>query len=502
MKKIFLTVAFIFFSLFNFAQAGYEIKVNLKNYKDNLAYLTYYQFDKTYIKDTCTNIQNGKIIFKGKEKLDTGIYAVVSSKKAILFNFFVDEQTQKLQFKSDASTDFAEDLVAINSAAENDFLNYIKYLGTQNLAAQEMDKNAVLKTKEDTLKLIDLHRTIDKKTTDFEKDFIAKNKSSYIGSVVNLKVDKVLENVPLASNGRPDSVFAFNYYKKHYWDDVNFKDDAVMRNPFFYSKVKKYFDQVVPMHPDSVSVAIDKILDQTVEGSLLYKILLAHFTYSNETSTIMGFDKVFVHMVDKYFKTGRASSLYNNDEIIQNIINRAEKLRPLLIGSRAPELFMIKAEDFTKIKTLGFEEAKNSEAITEIYYKNLPEITKMYVKLSDVKADYTIMVFWDVDCGHCRDEIPVLLDAYNDMKKENIDVQVYSVYMQHDGEKYLKFITDHQLPWINVYDGTHFNNTLQKYDVNSTPIIYVLDKNKIIKAKRIAADKVKSIIASLAISDK
>ena len=26
--------------------------------------------------------------------------------------------------------------------------------------------------------------------------------------------------------------------------------------------------------------------------------------------------------------------------------------------------------------------------------------------LSDVKADYTILVFWDVDCGHCQKEIP------------------------------------------------------------------------------------------------
>jgi nicotinate-nucleotide adenylyltransferase len=34
---------------------------------DTLAYLTYYQMDKTYIKDTCTTIKNGKIIFEGKK---------------------------------------------------------------------------------------------------------------------------------------------------------------------------------------------------------------------------------------------------------------------------------------------------------------------------------------------------------------------------------------------------------------------------------------------------
>jgi hypothetical protein len=58
----------------------------------------------------------------------------------------------------------------------------------------------------------------------------------------------------------------------------------------------------------------------------------------------------------------------------------------------------------------------------------------------------------------------------------------------------LKYIADNKLPWINVYDGAHYNNAVEKYDVYSTPVIYILDKNKVIKAKRIDADKVTTII--------
>jgi hypothetical protein len=86
------------------------------------------------------------------------------------------------------------------------------------------------------------------------------------------------------------------------------------------------------------------------------------------------------------------------------------------------------------------------------------------------------------------------LQQYNDLLKEKKDVKVYSVYMQHEGEKYLKYIAEHQLPWINVYDGAHYNNAIEKYDVYSTPVIYILDKNKAIKAKRIDANQVKNII--------
>ena len=177
------------------------------------------------------------------------------------------------------------------------------------------------------------------------------------------------------------------------------------------------------IHPDSVSVEIDRTMAKIVPGSLLYKLMLAHFTYSYETSKIMGFDKVFVYLADHYFKTGKAQGIYDDDEVIQKIIKRADKLRPLLVGSTAQDLFMIKAEDFEKMKAMGFEEAKNSEEITKVYYKNVDAIAKTFVKLSDVKADYTILVFWDVDCGHCQKEIPILLDAYNEMLKEKKNVK-------------------------------------------------------------------------------
>ena len=189
--------------------------------------------------------------------------------------------------------------------------------------------------------------------------------------------------------------------------------------------------------------------------------------------------------------------LYEDNDIVQKITKRADKLKPLLVGAIAQDLFMTRAEDFPKLKAMGFEDAKNSEEMTNVYYKNVDQVTKMYVKLSDIKAEYTVLVFWDVDCGHCQKEIPILLEQYNDLLKEKKDVKVFSVYMQHEGDKYLKYIAENKLPWINVYDGAHYNNAVEKYDVYSTPVIYILDKNKVIKAKRIDANQLKNIIKAI-----
>ncbi len=494
MKKLFLAALFCFSSFFAVAQSGYEITINLKNCPDTLAYLTYYQFDKTLIKDTCTTIKNGKIVFTGKKKLDKGIYSLVSQKKAIYFDFFIDDNTQNLVLNSEASPNISKELTASNSPLENEFFKYIRFINQQNTDFQIYKNSNVLKTKKDSLALNERQKAIEKTIHDYEEKFTADHKGTYIGDVMNLKVEKLLKDVPKASNGRPDSIVAFNYYKKHYWDNVNFKDEGTMRNPFFHPKVKKYFESVIPMHPDSVSVEIDKMMAKTVQKGLMYKYMLAYFTYNYETTKLMGFDKVFVHMSDTYFKTGKADGIYDDPEVVQKIIKRADKLKPLLVGTKAQDLYMIKAEDFPKMKAMGFEDAKNSQEMTNVYYKNEAQVNKMYVKLNEVKADYTILMFWDVDCGHCQKEIPIVIEQYNELLKEKNDVKVYSVYMQHEGEKYLKYIDEHKLPWINVYDGAHYNNAIEKYDVYSTPVIYILDKNKIIRAKRIEAAQIKTII--------
>ena len=53
------------------------------------------------------------------------------------------------------------------------------------------------------------------------------------------------------------------------------------------------------------------------------------------------------------------------------------------------------------------------------------------------------------------------------------------------------------MDWINVYDGVHINNLKEKYDIYSTPVIYMLDKNKRIKAKRIGTEQVKDIVKQM-----
>jgi len=495
-RKLVLIFVSCFCALFAHAQTGYKIAINMKNCNDTIAYLTFYQMDKTYIKDTCKNFKEGKILFRGKDKLAPGIYSVVNQKKAIVFDFFIDDKTQNLKLESDASN-ITRQATAENAPQENDFFNYVKFLTAQN--TKFMTDRELLKgiSKKDSLSKIKLlQKTLDRSIEDYEIALSDKNKGTYLGDFINLKRERTLKDIPNASNGRPDSLKVYQYYKSHYWDGVSFKDEVVTRNPFFSYKLKKYFDAVVFPHPDSVIVEIDRIMRLPDQGSTLYKLLLAHFTATYETSNIMGFEKVFVHMVDAYFKTGKAVGTYE-DDVIDRIIKRGDKLRPILIGEVAPDLSMIKAEDRDKIAKMGFEKVKSSAEVTQLFYDHVNEINPLFYKLSDVVADYLVLVFWDVDCGHCQKEIPKLLDLYHYFQKEKKDVKVFSVYTQQEMDKYLKYIDEKKHDWINVYDGVHYNNLVDKYDVYATPVIYVLDKNKVIKARRIDVEKIKDIVKDI-----
>jgi hypothetical protein len=496
MKKITLCFVLFFGLMFAQAQTGHEIKITLKNCKDTVAYLAYYQFDKLYISDTCKKVVNGNIVFKGKKNLDKGVYFLLSQAKGNYFDFIIDEQSQRQQINSDKAN-LLDNLYAVNSKQNENFFNYIRFVTDKNKKFEGFKKLIKEQKKPDSIALLTKeYKVLNDAILENDMDFIAKNKGTYLADILNLKTDRMAKDIPKASNGRPDSIFVYNYYKKHFWDGVNFQDDAMLRNPFFTNKIKQYFNSVVVQHPDSVCVEIDRMMLKTKQGTKMNMLLLAYFTQTYEIPKIMGMDKVFVYMVDNYFKTGKAKGVYD-ESVIDIIIKRGNVLAPLQLGKTAPELYMIDIPGHDVIAKMGFDTAKTSEEITKIYYANKVEIEKMYVPLSSIKADYLILLFWDVDCGHCQKEVPKILEMYHDFQKENKDVKVFGVYTQNEFDKYKKYIIEHKIDWINVYDGVHINNLKEKYDVVTTPVMYILDKNKVIKAKGIGSEAIKSIITQM-----
>jgi thiol-disulfide isomerase/thioredoxin len=431
------------------------------------------------------------MVFKGKQAPDKGMYVIISQEKAPYFNFFINENT-----KFSIVSDIKNNTIKCTGSPENqEAFNYLVFMTKKNKDFEAIRQQTKGMSKEDSAKFVTTKaKEFEKEVQAFDSTFLKQHEGTYIADFLLIQKPKFPKTVPKASNGRPDSVYQYNYYKQHYWDGVNFKDDRVLRTPVFGDKVKTYFDKVILNVPDTIIAEIDRMMDKTVPYSDMHTHLLAYFTpkYEEKSQKYVGFDKVMVHMIDKYVRSGQAKKVYE-EKTVEAIVKRGDILKPLLDGAQAPDLFMIDTINAKQVNKMGFDTAKTSQSLTDLYLKNVANLSPLYTTLHSVKAKYTVLVFWDVDCGHCQTEIPKLLETYHELRKK-YDVKIFSVYTQSEFDKWRKYVIDKKLDFINIYDPIHLNNLKEKYDINSTPKIYLLDKDKRILTKGISQEKLPDFI--------
>ena len=297
----------------------------------------------------------------------------------------------------------------------------------------------------------------------YHDDFSKKHPDSFQSVIFKANKDPVVPETPTLPNGRKDSLFPYLYYKKHYWDNISLTDDRLLRTPIFHAKLKNYFDNVILQHPDSIIKESDILIDKASTNKELFKYIIWYVTGTYETSPIMGMDAVFVHEVEQYYITKKA--FWVDSINIQKIVHRGMLLKPLLLEKPCPPVIMQDTLD-----------------------KN--------ISLYEVKSKYIVLIFWDPDCGHCQKIVPKLKEIYDKTLKAK-GVTVYAVESADLDAKWKKFISDHQLNWINVHDKykTYFLHDM--FDIYSTPVIYLLDENKRIKAKRIDVEQLDGFIDHL-----
>ncbi|MBV6881674.1 TlpA disulfide reductase family protein [Epilithonimonas ginsengisoli] len=98
--------------------------------------------------------------------------------------------------------------------------------------------------------------------------------------------------------------------------------------------------------------------------------------------------------------------------------------------------------------------------------------------LYDIKASKKIVVFWSSTCSHCEAELPKLLEKYDKLKAQNIEIIGFSLDSNLDEFKNKANI----YPWVNDSEGKGWYSSYgDTYNIVATPTYFVLDAdNKII----------------------
>lgn len=453
-KTTLLVLCFCVSFVYITVASGYEIKAKITGLKENdTCYLGHYFGQHQLVKDTAISNSRSEICFSGKDDLEGGIYFIVLPDKNF-FEIIIDKE-QKLNIETDTA-ELVKNMKIKGSKENLLFYEYLVFLKT-NQSEYEKYKSA-FKNNTDSVDFYKNKMTeIDESMKTYKLNFISQNPDFLISKVFLASKDPDVPEAPVLPNGRKDSTFAYYYYKQHFWDNIDLTDDRLIRTPVFYNRINYFFSKVVPQDVDSIIKESDILIEKTRENKTVFKYVVWYITYTYETSTVMGFDAVFVHMVEKYYMTNQC--FWISPTVLDNITKRAMKLKPILLGKTTPNLIM--------------------------------QDTNLNLQsLHAVKAQYTILLFWDYECGHCRTEVPEIHEYYLEYK-DKYDIEVFAVCTDTNMVKMKSFIIEHNLDWINVNGPRAITPPYaETYDIYSTPVIFILDDKKTILAKRIPGNKI------------
>ncbi|PKP05303.1 MAG: hypothetical protein CVU11_01195 [Bacteroidetes bacterium HGW-Bacteroidetes-6] len=438
---------------------GYKINLKVTGWADTSVYLGYYYGKFQYVTDTTMLDKAGKGVFESSDTVGGGIYFIIMPDKKY-FEFILDKD-RNLNFETD-TTNLVQNLKSKGSEDNSLFFAYQKYIGEQGEAMDKLGKTYThLKETDnkDSIKMVEEKmKVVNKEVADYKEKFIKDHPKSFVSKVFNASREPVVPETPILPNGRKDSLFEYKYYRTHFWDNFDLTDDRLLRTPILNNKLDQYFTKVVPQIPDTLIMEIDALIEKARPNKEVFKYIVWYLTHEYETSQVMGMDAVFVFLVDKVYRAGDA--FWVSDNVKGKIIDRADKIKPNLIGKVAPELILI-------------------------------DTNNRLVSLHSIEAKYTVVYFWDPECGHCAKETPKLVKYYNDIK-DTLGLKIYAVCSDTSLTRWKKGLYEKKMEqFINV-NGTRSaeGNFHDLYDIYSTPVVYLLDHKKRIIAKRLPVDQI------------
>ncbi len=470
MKKLLLLPFLLVVAHLSAQTAGYSIAITLKPYKNQYVYLGYYYGKIKALADSVMLNANSAGVFKGKEKLSGGIYFIVSPRKEILFEVLLDKQ-QNFSIQAD-SAGLPNSVKFINSPDNSLFQSYSKYANTNGKTATGyMNELAAANNKADSTKITDKLRLLNEQMTRYRDSVTGKNPGSMLAALFKSLKEPVVPPAAKHPGGKYDSLYAYNYFKNHYWDGVSFTDERLLRTPIFEPRLDKYYKTLVVPEPDSIKKEVDIMLAKSAPNKEMYKYLLTYFVQQYINPQYMGQDAVFVHLFEKYINNNPEVDWFT-DKYKKYMTDRAYSLMANLIGAPAQNLELVDSLD-----------------------KPRP--------LYDVKAPYVVICFWDATCSHCKEVVPKLDSIYQQKWKQE-GVVIYGVMVDGGKEAWTNYIRDNNLKdWIHVYETNAARdagyaagkpNYRQLYDVYQTPILYLLDKDKRIIAKKLTYDQIEEVL--------
>ncbi|MCB0642919.1 MAG: redoxin domain-containing protein, partial [Phaeodactylibacter sp.] len=343
------------------------------------------------------------------------------------------------------------------------FYEYLDFLGVKRPEAdklrQDIEAAADKPNKQEKLQAeLD---ALNKEVEAYQLNLIAAHPKTMTAAVI--KANLAMPNMPEFTGTDEEIRFQqWQFTREHFFDNLDMGDPKMLRTPFLYQRINNYIQNLTSAHPDSINVSLDQVLEAMRPAPETFKYYLVHFLNEYAKSKVVGYDAMYVHLVDTYYATGQAP--WTEEEQLGKILDNAQRLKPLLIGKIAPNI---------KMQTQDGKE----------------------IWLHDFESPITVLFFWDPECGHCKKSMPEMVEFYNAYKDKGVEIFAVCTKLYNELDSCWKFIDEKGIGiWLNTVDPYHRSKYKTVYDIRSTPQIYVLDHKKEILSKRIGAEQLPEVL--------
>ena len=250
------------------------------------------------------------------------------------------------------------------------------------------------------------------------------------------------------------------YFRKEFWDNVDFSDRRLIRTPVILNKLKRYMKELTAQNQDSVFSSAKMLVDKALPYPEYFKFFANWIVIQFEPTktTLMDPESVFVNMVSNYFT--KELAFWSDSMEVYGIQRRAYEMGQSLLGLKGPNV-------------ISTDQNGNEQ---ELYKKT---------------ADYLIVYLYNPTCEHCMEQTPKLVQWYN--KNKNRDVDVFAIAIDTNDAEWRDYIRKTNMTFTNVFDPTN-RSIYAKYYVDVTPEIYVLNKERTIIGKNLKVNQIDIIL--------
>lgn len=437
------------------AANDYAIKVKAPDLKSDTLFLGQYYMGKLYVQDSLKLDKRGVGVFTAEKKLPEGMYVLYLKSGKYADLLISDDQTFSVQLDT---MDMAKSIQVEGASQSADFVAYTRYLTEKQVSLNKLNeayKQAV--SEEDKKELSDQMIALSDQVKAKQDALVQQYPNGMLGLFIKgLMVPELPEWTDSLTCANPDSCKAMHrylFYKNHYLDNVNLSDIRTFRTPYITNTLNTYLDKVLLQINDSIIPSALQMIERSKGNDTTFQIIASHVLNYSVHSKIMGMDNLLVEVGKRYYLSGQAT--WADSTLLANIKTEIDKIERSLIGMQAHNI-------------------------------PLADVNGQYRYLYDMGGtQLTILYFYEPSCGHCRKTTPVLAE-FAKKHKDDPRIKVVAVYMLEDKEEWQKFVEKYDMSAVvNVWDPQRVSNYWYWYDTSTTPMMYVMNEEHKLFAKKI-----------------